>query len=749
MAMKPGLSRRDFLRTGLTFAGVGVLAACAPQAPTQPAATTAPAATSAPAAAATTAPAAAAKPAEAAKPAAPAATTPPAAPAAAAKPADAAKPAAAAKPDAQLGSQLIGQLEGPEIITDPAKFPKSFKEAPQFAEMVKAGKLPPVEQRVSQEPLVVKPLREIGKYGGTWRRGFTGPADYWNGFRSASGPDHILFWDYTGEKIVPNVAKGFDIQDGGKAIVIYLRKGMKWSDGEPFTADDFVFWYEDCLLNKDLNPTIHASFTINGKPGKVEKVDETTVKFVFPEPYYFFPNMLAGSTQISAHSFMSDVAGVGMPAPAHYLKQFHPKYVDQAKIDQMVKDGGFDGWLSFFKAKNAWHQNPELPVITPWKTVQPNNTPQWVLERNPYSIWVDTDGNQLPYIDKIQLGLAENLEVINLRAIAGEFDMQERHMDIGKLPVFIENQQKGNYKLVLDTADFGADMGIKFNLSYEADPEVGKWFRNVDFRRALALGIDRDQINEAFWLGTGVAGSFVPRESNKYNPGPEYRTKWAVLDVKQANDLLDKIGLTKKDSEGFRLRTDKPERLRLEMMTFGGQFVQFTRIGEMVREQWKKIGIDMTVAETERSLGQRRNINNEAQMYAWQNDGSEHLFTFPNHVFPYQAVDGNGALYADWFQTNGQKGKEPPEELKELKTLYEGFKKAFGVPEEEQIKIGKQIWAIAADNVYTIGVIGLAAAVGGVRIFKNNLGNIPAREYSSPDGKTPAISRTMTFYFKS
>jgi len=596
---------------------------------------------------------------------------------------------------------------------------------------------------------VVKPLKEIGKYGGTWRRGFTGPADYWNGFRSGSGPDHMLFWDYTGEKIVPNIAKGYDIQDGGKTIPLYLRKGHKWSDGEPLTADDFVFWYEDILLNKDLWGSVNAAFTINGKPGKVEKADETTVKFTFPEPYYFFPNMLAGATPISCPSITVDLLGVGMPAPAHYLKQFFPKYAGQEKVDQAIKDGGFDGWVSLFKAKIGWHQNVDLPVLSAWKTAQPNNTPLWVLERNPYSIWVDTEGNQLPYIDKIQFGLAENLEVINLRAIAGEFDMQERHMDIGKLPVFIENQQKGNYKLVLDTADFGADMGIKFNLSYEADPEIGKWFRTTDFRRALGLGIDRDQINETFWLGTGVAGSFVPRESNKYNPGPEYRTRWATFDPKTANEMLDKIGLSKKDGEGFRLRTDKPERLRIEVQTLGGQFVQFTRISEMVREHWKKIGIDLTVNEVERSLGQKRMINNENQMYAWQNDGSEHLFTFPGHVFPYDQVGGNGALYAEWFQSNGQKGKEPPPEVGELKKIYDNFRKAFGVPEEEQIKLGKEIWAIAADQVYTIGVIGLAAAVGGVRVFKNNLGNIPAREYSSPDGKTPAISRTMTFYFKS
>src|SRR5712664_3214746 len=156
-------------------------------------------------------------------------------------------------------SALIGKLEGPEVVTDAAKLPKSLKEAPQLAELVKAGKLPPVAERVGQDPVVIKPLREVGKYGGTWRGGFTGPADFWNGFRCCSGPDHLMFWDYTGDKVVPNLAKSLEMQDGGRAWLVHLRRGMKWSDGKPFTADDFVFWFEDIYQNKDLVPTPSAT----------------------------------------------------------------------------------------------------------------------------------------------------------------------------------------------------------------------------------------------------------------------------------------------------------------------------------------------------------------------------------------------------------------------------------------------------------------------------------------------------------
>ena len=272
-------------------------------------------------------------------------------------------------------------------------------------------------------------------------------------------------------------------------------------------------------------------------------------------------------------------------------------------------------------------------MLSPWKTVTPINTPTWTLERNPYSVFVDTAGNQLPYIDKVVLTLAENLEVLNLRAIAGEYDYASRHVDLGKLPVFIENQQKGNYKVHLDPGDY-CDLIIKFNLNYDADPEIAKWFNTADFRRALSLGIDRDQINETFWLGTGTPGSVVPVDSNKYNPGPQYRKLWATLDVKKANEMLDKIGLAKKDAEGYRLRTDGKGRLRIEIMTLGGQFVQYTQISEMIREQWKKIGIDLQVQEVERSLALKRTAANEQQLGAWNNDGSEHLFTFPTPRVP-------------------------------------------------------------------------------------------------------------------
>ncbi|MCC7372854.1 MAG: ABC transporter substrate-binding protein [Chloroflexi bacterium] len=743
MSMMHPFSRRSFLRVGVGVAGVGLLAACAPAAPATKPAETKPAET---------------KPAEAAKPAAAAPTTAaaaPAKPAEAAKPADAAKPAADAKPAAGapaakpgeggLGSQFIGKWEGGEIL-DKAERPAKLGEAPMLAELVKGGKLPAVEQRLPAEPLVIKPLEGIGKYGGTWRRAFTGPGDGENGNRIIS-LDKIVFWDYQGVKQRPGVAKSWEVKDGGKTITFFLRKGHKWSDGQPFTADDVMFWFNDIYGNKDLVPAPTAELTINGKAGTLEKVDETTVRFTFPEPYPGFMDIIGGSTFLGSSQNQGD-SYRGIVAPAHYLKQFLPKYSDQAKIEAEAKAANFDSWVSYFKFKINWRLNPDLPVLGPWKTATPINTPAWTLERNPFFYAVDTEGNQLPYLDKVQMTLGENLEVINLRAIAGEYDEQERHMDLGKLPVFIENRQKGNYAIHLDPAANGADAAWQINQSFSADPEIAKWLRNRDFRHALALGLDRDQLNETFWLGVGTPGSSAPAETSPYSPGPEYRKKWATLDVNQANQLLDKIGLDKKDAEGFRLRTDGKGRLRIELVTVGGSFVPFPKIGEMMSQQLKKIGIQLDAVEHERTLAERRRDGNEVQTVIWANDGSELLYAFPDHALPVRAGQcWMGPEIGKWYQSGGSAGMKPedPEMLKALDL----FKGAFGKEEADRIKTAQEIWKIIVEESWTVGTVGLSPAVMGVRIVKNNLGNIPQRQFNGQHGRTPCAALPVTWFFKS
>ncbi len=650
----------------------------------------------------------------------------------------------------KLGAQLIGKLEGPEIIRDPAKFPKTFNEAPMLADLVKAGKLPPVEKRLPEptDVMVVKPLKEIGKYGGRWRCGFTGPADPVYGNRIVT-TDKILMFDYTGTKVMPSLAKDWRQSDDGKVTTIFLRKGLKWSDGQPFTADDFLFWHDDIYQNKDLVATAVPDLTINGKPGVMKKADDYTVVFEFPEPYYLFVDILAGDTPIGGGmtTMNTVIRFMGGYAPAHYLKQFLPKYSSLDEVQRKAQAAGFDSWKSYFRERIHWGLNTELPVLGPWKTVTTINRPTWTLERNPYYWAVDTAGNQLPYIDRVVMTLAETIEVVNLRAVAGEYDIQERHIELSNLPVLIENQRKGNYTVHLDPSQTGSDAGLLVNTAFDADPEVANWLTNRDFRRALSLGIDRDQLNETFWIGLGSPGSAAPGEDVPISPGPSYRKKWAVLDVTQANVLLDKIGLTKKDRDGYRLRTDGKGRLRIELMSPAGMILPYAQISEMIKQHWVKIGVDVDVKSVERSLAWTRSANAEHHMMMFTLGGSENLFLFPRQVLPVEPAESHlGMPFARWYASNGTQGKKPtnPEMVRAL----ELFRSAKGMKEAERIKIAQEIFRIIVEECWVIGTVGLSPARTGVRVVKNYMGNIPARQVNDQHVKNPNTSHPTTFYFK-
>jgi peptide/nickel transport system substrate-binding protein len=645
-------------------------------------------------------------------------------------------------------SELVGKLESPEIITDPAKWPKVVGEAPQLAALVKEGKLPPVALRVPTEPLVLKPLHSIGTYGGTWRRGFLGRGDGENGNRIRAA-DKLLFWNAAGTEVAPSVAKGYKLSADGKQTTLFLRKGMKWSDGAPFTADDFMFWYEDMYQNKDIVSTPVPELSVNGKPGRIIKVDETTVAFEFDEPNFLFPRLLAGDTQVGGGQsrLQSDGRELGPYAPAHYLRQFLPKYSSVEAANAKAKAAGYDNWVQYLRFKSDWQLNPEVPTLSAWVMVSAINTQAWVLTRNPYYYAIDTAGNQLPYIDKVQLTLAENPEVINLRAIAGEFDYMERFIDLAKLPVFLENAERGGYRVRLDPGFNGSDSQIYFNLAYKQDLEIRKWFQNVDFRRALSLAADREQLNEAFWLGLGVPSTAMPAAIIPESPGEEYRLKWATTDVKKANAMLDAIGLTKKDKDGFRLRTDNGERLRLQIDVAQTLTPTWPQQAEMIIQQWKAIGIWADAKLFERSLFYTRVRNDDNQMTIFSNNGTESLFLYTAPVLPNDPQSSQGGVgHAKWYASNGASGLKP--ESAEMLKAYDLLRSASSAPEQERNKIAQEIWKLAVDQVWTIGLVGLSPSYMGTRVVNLKLENVPERVCTSQHCRTPWSARPDQWYFK-
>lgn len=645
-------------------------------------------------------------------------------------------------------SGLVGKLESAEVVTDPARLPKKFQDAPQLAADVKAGKLPPIEQRLPAEPMVLQPLRQVGKYGGTWRRGFLGPGDSENGNRLRSG-DKLIFFDATGTQMRPNVAKGWEVSEDGKATTLFLRKGMKWSDGAPFTADDFVFWFEDVYKNKDIVTSPAPELEIKGKPGRIVKVDETTVRFEFDEPYHLFLNLIAGDTQVGGgHSrLQSDGRMLGLYAPGHYLRQFLPKHSSVEAVTEKAKAAGYKTWVEFLRVKADWRLNTELPTIAAWRMVQPINTQLWVLERNPYFWTVDTAGNQLPYIDRVQLQLAENPEVVNLRAIAGEYDFMERFMDLSKLPVFLENAKKGNYKVSLDKGFSGGDSLIVVNHAFRGDAEITRWLNNVDFRRALSLAVDRDQLNEAFWLGLGTPGSAAPSELMPESPGPDWRKRWATFDKAKANQMLDAVGLAKKDAEGYRLRTDNGQRLRFQIDVIQSLTPTWPAQAEMIVQQWRAIGIAIDTKLFERSLFYTRVRNDQHQLTIFSNGGSESMYLYPVPVLPTDPQSSQlGAAHAKWFVSGGRDGLKP--ENAEMIRGMELMRSAALEKTEGRNRIAQEIWKIHVDQVLSIGLVGQSPANMGTRVVSNRLENVPERTCISQHCRTPWSGHPEQWFYK-
>lgn len=646
----------------------------------------------------------------------------------------------------RLGSALPA-LEGPQLILDPAQFPKTFKESPDFAKRVAAGQLPPVAQRIGQDPLVIKPLHSTGHYGGQFRRAYLGVADNQNGALFCGGPDTLLYADYTGKKVVPNLARAFELSDGDRVLTLHLRRGMKWSDGKPFTADDIIFWRQDVNLTNGLGGTGTQALKAGGKDVTVKKIDDLTVQFISAVPNPLLPAALYEQTDLGGLAGNGKLLAGGY-APMHYLSQFHPKYTSMAQATKLAKAAGFQDWTAYFTDRMSWESNPQLPALTPWVVSRAISSPPWELTANPYSIWVDADGNQLPYIPKVTLTNAEDIQVVNLGMVAGQYDFQDRSLTVPNLPVLIKNQKRSKYTVHRAPSE-GMDFGIRINLGYSKDKVLGDLLREVDFRRALSMGIDRDQVNQAFALGTSVPSATMVAADSPYFPGADWRQKWATLNVKQANSLLDGLGLTKRDSSGFRIRPDGKGRILLDYQS-PPVFADFVAMGEMIKKQWTQIGIDLNVQSTAPNLIIQRALANEL-MLSGHLTGTTDPFLSPDIFLPtntnnYPAMIG--ITYAKWFASGGKSGEAPPKSLDLLKQAMTLYQQGLQAPDAKRIAIGKQLFQMHADQVWSIGVLGFGLIFFGVYCTNDKLVNVPNRMVNSSALHTPSNAFPMTLYYK-
>ena len=631
---------------------------------------------------------------------------------------------------------LLGFLvsAGPHLTTPALAQPTRFKEAPVLAEQVKAGKLPPVMKRLPENPLVVSVVERAGQYGGVWRRGFLGPADANNYVRVVY--DALVRFSPDGAKIEPKIAAGWESSKDFKAWTIKLRKGARWSDGAPFTADDIMFWYKDVVLNKDLTPVVPAWMRNgDGTPASVEKVHAYAVRFTYKQSATLFLTALAnqdGGDRTYA-AFL----------PARYLKRFHPGYTKKEEVEKLVQAAGFKTWTELFAAKNAPPENPERPTMAAWAPATRVSDQQFILRRNPYFVGVDPDGNQLPYIDEVRFTFFADIQALNLAAIAGELDMQERHIQMTNYPVFKENEKTGKYRVITWPTFGGADAVIAFNQSYKADPELARLLASREFRIALSHAINRDQIKESVFLGLGEPRQGVPAPWHPYFPGDEWAKKYTQYKPDEANKLLDGLGLTRRDAQGIRLMPNgKPVTMELSVVP---AFAAWPDVAQLVSKDWEKVGVKTIVQLRERALHFKMRDANELQTEMWNEDTTAFPFTGNAKFDPRNSpILTLGPLFGQWAQTKGKEGMEPPAPIKRIMEIVDT---ARTVGPEQQIKLAQELFRIWADNLYEIGTVGLTPMVQGVVVAGARFRNVPSTLGNDWPLRSPGNARSEQFFF--
>jgi peptide/nickel transport system substrate-binding protein len=608
------------------------------------------------------------------------------------------------------------------------------KEAPGPAELVKAGKLPPVDQRLPGDPLVIPVAEKIGTYGGTWRRAYLGPADANNYVRVVY--DALFRFSPDGTKIEPKVAAGATASDDFKVWTIALRKGARWSDGEPFTTDDILFWYKDILLVKDLTQVLPGWMrNADGSVAAVEKVDDYAIRFTFKEPATLFLTAVANQDGADRNYAMFQ--------PAHYLKKFHPAYTPQAEVDRMAREAGFKRWTELFATRATPPENPDRPTMAAWVPVSRVSDPVFTLRRNPYFVGVDPAGNQLPYLDEVRFTYFADVQALNLSAIAGNFDMQARHILMTNYPVFKEQEKAGKYRVITWSAFGGADAVLAFNLTYQADPVLGELMAAKEFRQALSVAINRDEIKESVFLGLGEARQGVPGAAHPYFPGEEWATKYTEYSPDEANKLLDKLGLDKRGANGVRLmKNGKPATIEISVVPAFGAWPD---VAQLIAKDWERVGIKAVVQLRERALHFSMRESNELQTEIWNEGTTGFPFTGNAQFDPRNSpILTLGPLFNKWVVSKGQQGVEPPAGIKRIMELVDI---ARTVDTEGQNKAAQELFKIWSDGVYEIGTIGLTPMVQGVVVVGNKFRNVPATLSNDWPLRTPGNARPEQFFF--
>jgi peptide/nickel transport system substrate-binding protein len=617
----------------------------------------------------------------------------------------------------------------------PASAQMTFKEAPALATQVRENRLPAVAERIGQEPEVVTPREGVGRYGGQLRFGLRGSSDHNNILRMV-GNMGLVRWDPEYTKVIPNVAKSFEVSPDGKVFTFHLRRGMKWSDGKPFTADDVMFNMQDIVLAGALSPTPPRYQSADGTPMTVEKLDDVTVRMSFSTPYGDFLAELA--SPLGQHPVLY---------ARHYCSQFMPKF--NPNVQALVTEARATDWQNLYMQRcgdieiPARWGNVARPTLDPWiaREAYVGGATRVVMERNPYFWQVDTAGNQLPYVDQLVAPIAQDVESLILDAIGGRIDFQLRHLDApANRPVLAQNRQRGGYDFFKAPTPGGTNMVINLNLTHK-NPELRELFNKKDFRVALSVGMDRKEIIDTALLGEGVPWQNGPHEDHP-NFHKRIATQFLEFDAKKANELLDKIGLDKRGSDGMRLLpSGRPLKFRIDVIpTVQPEHVDML---QLIERQWARIGIDMDVNALERTFFYERTSNsNDHDAAVWGGQSNWAPGDIPQQIVPVHHDSRWGIPWSFWYKSGGKQGEEPPASVKERMKLYDEARAT--VDPDKRRAILHKMADIAADEFEVFSVSQGLPTYG---ISKTNLKNTPKEIVNSWYFPTPAPALVQTFFW--
>jgi peptide/nickel transport system substrate-binding protein len=610
-------------------------------------------------------------------------------------------------------------------------------ESPMLTELVDAGELPPLEERlpVDADRLVVDGPDGLGVYGGTYKGAVLGQDDApW--LERMMGYEPMLRVDPQLEEIGPGLVKDIEVNDDATEFTIHMRHGMRWSDGEPFTADDIMFAMEDVFANTEIHEAFPVELTTaDGEPSTAERIDDYTVKVIFPATKGDYLDIASRIAQ-----WWANVAFY----PKHYMQQFLPDLNPDA--EKLAADAGFGDWTEYWEDRRDWWYNPDRPVLNAWRIVDALNTGNRVVaERNPYYWKVDSGGAQLPYIDRLEYETVQEEEVMLLKGVNGELDFHARHFnsDANK-PVLAEGREDGDYEFVTVQSTSMNQMIISLNLNHK-DEELREIFQNKDFRIGLSHAIDRQDIIDTVYQRQGEPWQGAPHSESEFFD-EEFAKQYTEYDVDLANQHLDAAGLTELDGDGFRLKPSGGRlRFNLDVTTL---FPEWANAADMVRRNWAEVGVDMQVNPIERTLFYERKEAgaNELDANVWAGDGGLKVEMLEKRWwFPSGGESNYAVRWAAYYGTRdvGEQGEEPPPDvLRQMELDWEIQREADPEVQKEHFR---EILQIAKEQFY---VIGIASAGDGYGIAKNNLRNVV--EY--PDSwlyLTPGPINIPTWYYDS